>query len=110
MQYLVMLYMNEDPAADYSKISPAFVEYARQLTDAGVLKSGARLLPSTSATTVRVRDDEELFTDGPFAESREQLGGYYVFECPDLDDALKWAARCPVAREGAIEVRPLAHR
>lgn len=109
MQYLAMIYIDETVDADYSKTSPEFADYARQLTEAGVLKGGARLMPSSTGTTVRVRDDEELFTDGPFAEAREQLGGYFVFECANLDEALKWAAQCPGARSGTVEVRPLAY-
>ncbi|WP_236795828.1 YciI family protein [Amycolatopsis sp. GM8] len=109
MQYLVMIYIDETAPADYSKISPEFEDYARRLTEAGVFQAGARLLASSTATTIRVRDNEELFTDGPFAEAREQLGGYYLFECENLDEALKWAAQCPATQYGAVEVRPLAH-
>jgi hypothetical protein len=113
MQYLAMIYIDEtvdaDYNSDYSKTSPEYENYARQLTEAGVMTGGARLMPSSTATTVRVRDDEELFTDGPFAEAREQLGGYFVFECANLDEALKWAAQCPGARSGTVEVRPLAY-
>ncbi|GAB2974411.1 YciI family protein [Amycolatopsis acidiphila] len=109
MKYLTMIYVDESVPADYTRMSSDYEDYTRQLVEAGVLKDGARLLASSTATTVRVRDDEELFTDGPFAEAREQLGGYYVFDCANLDEALKWAAQCPGAREGAVEVRPLAH-
>lgn len=109
MQYLAMIYVDEKEYADYTKMSPEFAEYVQQLTDAGVRQGGGRLLPSSTATTVRVRDDEELITDGPFAEAREQLGGYLLFECADLDEALKWAARCPAAKNGTIEIRPLAY-
>lgn len=109
MKYLVMIYLDENQPADYGRISPEYEEYNRQLVDAGVRLDGNRLMGSASATTVRVRDDEELFTDGPFAEAREQLGGYFVLECENLDEALKWAAQCPGARSGAVEVRPLAH-
>jgi hypothetical protein len=108
MQYLTLIYVDETADADYSKMNTDYQDYTRQLAEAGVLKGGERLLASSTATTVRVRDDEELFTDGPFAEAREQLGGYYVFECANLDEALKWAAQCPGARSGAIEVRPIA--
>ncbi|TNC23216.1 YciI family protein [Amycolatopsis alkalitolerans] len=109
MQYLAMIYVDETAPADYSKTSPEYEEYNRQLSDAGVRKGGVRLGHSSTATTVRVRDGEELFTDGPFAEAREQLGGYFLFECENLDEALKWAAQCPGAQHGAVEVRPLAY-
>jgi hypothetical protein len=77
------------------------------MSAAGVLVDGGPLQPPSSATTVRVRDGEPLVTDGPFAELKEQIGGYYVLDCADLDEALRWAARIPAARFGAIEVRPL---
>jgi hypothetical protein len=109
MKYLVMIYVDETVPTDYSGMSPEYEDYNRQLVEAGVRLDGNRLLASSSATTVRVRDDEELFTDGPFAEAREQLGGYFVLECENLDEAMKWAAQCPGARSGAVEVRPLAH-
>lgn len=107
MQYLAMIYVDETEPANYGEVSADYQDYTRQLVEAGVIKGGERLQRSSTATTVRVRDDEELFTDGPFAEAREQLGGYYVFECANLDEALKWAAQCPGARSGAIEVRPI---
>jgi hypothetical protein len=111
MQYMVLIYLDEAEAdsAGYSKMSPEYEAYTAQLAEAGVVRAGNRLQRSSTATTVRVHDDEELFTDGPFAEAREQLGGFYVFECANLDEALKWAAQCPSARSGAVEVRPLAY-
>ena len=68
---------------------------------------GEGLQPTATATTVRVRDGERMLTDGPYAETKEQLGGYYLLECKDLDDALSWAAQIPEAKSGAIEVRPV---
>jgi hypothetical protein len=76
---------------------------------AGVLRGGAELKPTHSATTVRVRNGKTLTTDGPFAETKEQLGGFYLIDVPHLDDAVHWAARCPLAAGGSIEVRPLGH-
>ena len=73
----------------------------------GVLRGGARLRPSTDATTIRVRDGEVLTSDGPFAETKEQVGGYFLVDCKDLDEAIEIAAKIPHARSGAIEVRPL---
>jgi hypothetical protein len=72
-----------------------------------VKNTGEALLPTSAATTVRVRDGETLTTDGPFAETKEQLGGFYLLDCPDLDDAIKWAARIPGARTGSVEIRPV---
>ncbi|HKS44268.1 MAG TPA: YciI family protein [Amycolatopsis sp.] len=110
MEYAVLIYQDEVEAdkADYGKISPEYKTYTKQLIDSGVLREGRRLQRSSTATSVRVRDDEQLFTDGPFAEVREQLGGFYLIECADLDEALKWAAQCPGAKHGTVEVRPVA--
>jgi hypothetical protein len=74
---------------------------------AGVRRAGLALHPAAAATTVRLRDDEVLLTDGPFIESKEQLAGFYLFDCADLDEAVVWASRIPGARHGAIEVRPV---
>jgi hypothetical protein len=87
-----------------------FMKYAAfnaESADAGVRKAGIALHPVSATTTIRLRDDEVLMTDGPFIESKEQLSGFYVFECDDLDEAIRWAARIPGARHGAIEVRPV---
>ena len=81
--------------------------FNEQSAAAGVRHSGAALHPVSAATTVRLRDDEVLLTDGPFLESKEQLAGFYLLECENLDDALAWAGRIPGARHGAIEVRPV---
>ena len=112
MQYLLMIYANE---AEYAKIDPAtlqkvFEEYGaftQGIVKSGNFKAGDRLQPTTTATTVRIRDGKTLTTDGPFAETREQLGGYYLVEAKDLDAALGIAARIPGARSGSIEVRPI---
>ena len=87
--------------AEYGTVTQAMVE-------AGVFVHGDPLEPAATATTVRVRDGERLLTDGPFAEIKEQLGGYYVLDCPDLDSALEWASKIPAARFGAVEVRPIS--
>jgi hypothetical protein len=110
MEYAVLIYTNETQAGEaaLAKMQAEYQAYTQQLVDAGVMTGGRRLERSWAATTVRVRDNEQLFTDGPFAEAREQLGGFYLFECADLDEALKWAAQCPGARTGTIEVRPIA--
>jgi hypothetical protein len=112
MQYLLMIYANE---AEYAKIDPAtlqkvFEEYGaftQGIVKSGNFKAGDRLQPTTTATTVRIRDGKTLMTDGPFAETREQLGGYYLVDAKDLDEALAIAAKIPGARFGSIEVRPI---
>jgi len=112
MQYLLMIYADESRMKD---VTPAdreamYVEY-RALTDSliksGHMRAGDALQPTSTATTVRVRDGKVLTTDGPFAETKEQLGGYYLVEAKDLDEAAKLAARIPGARQGSIEVRPI---
>ena len=80
---------------------------AQALIDAGVLRGGSEIAPVNAATTVRVRDGKTLRTTGAFAETREQLGGYYLIDCATLDEAVNWAAQCPSALNGAIEIRPL---
>jgi hypothetical protein len=112
MQYLLMIYRNE---AELSKMNPAerqkitaeYGAFTQSIIQSGHFKAGDGLQPSTTATTVRVRDGKTLTTDGPFAETREQLGGYYLVEAKDLDAALAIAARIPGARDGSIEVRPI---
>jgi hypothetical protein len=112
MQYLLMIYENEAEAGkkDADAIQKMMEEYGvftQDIIQSGQFKAGDRLRPSTTATTVRVRDGKTLTTDGPFAETREQLGGYYLIEAGDLDAALAIAARIPTARWGSIEVRPI---
>jgi hypothetical protein len=114
MQYLLMIYSNEaeyakmDPAAG-KKMSDEFEVFTKDIIQSGNFKAGDRLRPASTATTVRVKDGKVLTTDGPFAETREQLGGYYLIEAKDLDAALGIAARIPSARHGygSIEVRPI---
>ena len=93
----------EDPDAPREE---AWAAYSLALQEAGVLVGGNGLRPADVATTVRVRNGERLLTDGPFAESKEHLIGFYVIEVPDLDSAVHWAARAPVARTGSVELRP----
>jgi hypothetical protein len=112
MQYLLMIYSNE---AEYAKLDPAtskkmsdeFETFTKDIIQSGNFKAGDRLQPISTATTVRIRDGKTMTTDGPFAETREQLGGYYLVEAKDLDAALAIAARIPGARYGSIEVRPI---
>jgi hypothetical protein len=112
MQYLLLIYRSE---AEVAKISPAdlsamYGEYSKltqEIKDSGNYLGGNPLKPTTTATTVRVRDGKRVVTDGPFAETKEQLGGYYLIEAKDLDQAISIAARIPGARHGSIEVRPI---
>lgn len=88
-----------------------WMDYTQAAQDAGVLLAGDQLEATTTATTVVVRDGKRIVTDGPFAETKEVLGGYYLFECANLDEALDWAAKCPAAYMGGkIEVRPIVER
>ncbi len=112
MQYLLMIYRNEAEqngmsAAAAQKMTAEYGEFTQSIIQSGNFKAGDRLQPVTTATTVRVRDGKMLTTDGPFAETREQLGGYYLVEAKDLDTAIGIAARIPTARVGSIEVRPI---
>jgi hypothetical protein len=112
MQYLLMIYRNEAEmnavsAAEGQKMMKEYETFTQSIIQNGNFKAGDRLQPASTATTVRVRDGKILTTDGPFAETREQLGGYYLIEAKDLDTALGIAARIPGARVGSIEVRPI---
>jgi hypothetical protein len=96
----------EAPAAGDVPTLQDYERFNREYAGRGVLRGGAELSPTSSATTVRVRGAEVLLTDGPFAETKEQLAGYYVIECDSLDDAIEIAAAVPGARLGAVEIRP----
>ena len=84
-----------------------YMKFGEEMTKRGVLQGGERLRPTTDATTVRVRDGEVLTSDGPFAETKEQMGGFYLVECQNLDEAIEVASKIPGARHGSIEVRPV---
>jgi hypothetical protein len=112
MRYMLLIYGEEtqqdETSDDAPEISPPWLEYTSWLLREGIHTAGERLAASSSATTVRVRDGNRLVTDGPFTETKEVLGGYYIIECDDLDKALEAAARCPaVAFGGSVEVRPI---
>jgi hypothetical protein len=112
MQYLLMVYRNEaefakNEATLGQKMLDEYQAFTQSIIQSGNFKAGDRLQPVSTATTVRVREGKVLTTDGPFAETREQLGGYYLIEAKDLNDALGIAARIPGARYGSIEVRPI---
>jgi hypothetical protein len=112
MQYLLLIYNAEaerakmDPAAMGAMVS-AYRSFTQGIVQSGHFKAGDALKPTSTATTVRVREGKILTTDGPFAETREQLGGYYLVEAKDLDEAIGIAARIPGALNGSIEVRPI---
>jgi len=110
MKYLLMIYADESQRGtpeDGTKMSQAHGAYAEALVKAGAMQGGERLRPSSDATTVRVRGGKTEVLNGPYAETREQLGGFYLIDVPDLDAALSWAARCPGAAMGTMEVRPI---
>jgi hypothetical protein len=112
MQYLLLIYANEAEIAGRSASALAtmtaeYTEFTKGIVQAGHFKAGDRLRPTSAATTVRVRNGKVVTTDGPFAETREQLGGYYLVEAKNLDEATAIAARIPGAKHGSIEVRPI---
>jgi hypothetical protein len=112
MKYLLLIYENESVAAgmaeaDQGKIWNEYMEYTDDIKKKGQYVAGEALQPVATATTVRVKDGKTVSTDGPFAETREQLGGFYMVEAKDLDEAIALAARIPASRTGSIEVRPI---
>jgi len=112
MQYLLLIYGSESQfgtlsAAEISGMSEEYGQFTQSIIASGNYKGGNRLHPVSKATTVSIRDGKTLVTDGPFAETKEQLGGYYLIEAADLDAATAIAARIPGARIGSIEVRPI---
>jgi hypothetical protein len=112
MQYLLLIYHNEAEWAkkNQAEAEPIYLQYRalrEDLQKKGKYVGGSQLKPTATATTVRVRNGKRLTTDGPFAETKEQLGGFFLIDASDLDEALSVAARIPAAQEGSIEVRPL---
>jgi len=112
MQYLLLIYDEEKkwgtmPPGERGEITAAYVDFTGSIKQSGHFVAGDALQPTSTATSVRVRDGKTLTTDGPFAETREQLGGYYLVEAKDLDEAISIAARIPSARFGTIEIRPV---
>ena len=112
MQYLLLIYGEEQaaesmPREQMTEVVNAYMAYTEALRDAKVLAASNRLRPTSTATSLRTSDGQIKVLDGPFAETKEQLGGYYLIDVPDLDAALSWAKRCPAARYGTVEVRPI---
>ncbi len=112
MRYMLLIYGNEQA---FSTMTPKDMEanmkewfaYTQDMKKAGVHLAGDPLQPTRTATTVRSKDGKPLTVDGPFAETKEQLAGYYMLEVPNLDEALRWATRCPAVKGGSVEVRPI---
>ena len=115
MHYMLLIYTNEDAAAresveEIARIREGHRQVMAETASRGILKGADPLQSTSTATTVRVQDGKVLVTDGPFAETKEQLAGYYILDCQNLDEAIDWAAKIPTAcggREGCIEIRPL---
>jgi hypothetical protein len=112
MQYLLLIYGNEAAMLNAPKEASkerlgAYIAYSEAMKKAGVLLGANRLQPTSAATTVRAPGGKQSVLNGPFADTKEQLGGYYLIEAPDLDAALSWAKRCPGSQHGSIEVRPV---
>lgn len=112
MKYTILLYEAEGEIAKRSETPRnehywgAYRTYTEALQKAGVMVGGAALQPNSVATTVRLNNGKRSVQDGPYAEAKEQLGGFYIIDVPDLDNAIDWASRCPAAATGAVEVRP----
>jgi hypothetical protein len=112
MRYQLLIHTDESQETALSPgetttMNAAYTAFVEEANAAGVLRGGERLQPTSTATTVRVRDGETLTTDGPYAETKEQFAGFFIVDCPDLDAAIGWASRVPGALHGAIEVRPI---
>ena len=117
MRYLLLIYDEQsaatDPAAaapseeDVTKVMGDYAAFTKELRDRGVFEAGEALQSVASASTVRLREGQTLITDGPFMETKEALGGFYMLNCRDLDEALEFAAKCPAAQFASIEVRPI---
>ena len=112
MRYMMLIYTDENieaqrsPAENEANMA-GYYAFTNEVRERGNFLSGDALQPTTMATTVRVHDGKTLPTDGPFAETKEQLGGFYILECKDLDEAIELAAKIPAAKEGSVEIRPV---
>ena len=108
MMYMALIYAEDGYQADYDGDMIAdYGAFTQDAVAAGVFKAGDALHPVSTASSVQMRNGKAQITDGPFAETKEQLGGYYLLDCKDLDEALNWAGRIPTAKHGTIEVRPV---
>jgi hypothetical protein len=109
MRYAALIYVPEGGPAEPGLLGE-YMAFSQSASEAGVMTGGERLAESTSATSVRVRNGKRSTSDGPFAETKEILGGFMILDCPSLDEAIEWAAKIPGARDGTIEVRPIIER
>jgi hypothetical protein len=111
MRYALLIYVEppavEPSAEENAAVMEAYNAFTSEAVEAGVMRGGEALEDAKTATSVRVRNGQTLVTDGPFAETKEEFGGYYLIEAPNLDEAIKWAAKIPAAVRGTIEVRPV---
>lgn len=112
MKYMLLVHgdekqMNSVPTVGDTGMSADYVAFNEAMIKAGVMVGGERLRPTSATTSVRVRDKKAVVLAGPYAETEEQLGGYYMIDVPDLDQAIEWAQKCPAAQYGTIEVRPI---
>ena len=112
MQYILLIMgderlMNAATEVDDTGMSADYAAYNEALMKAGAIRGGERLKPSSASTTVKVRDGKAVVLAGPYADTQEQLGGFYIIDVPNLDEAIEWAKKCPAAQFGTIEVRPI---
>ena len=112
MKYLLMTYVNENgwskmTKAEQEQGAAAYMAYGEALKKAGAIVGSNRLQPTSTATTVRIANGKSQVLDGPYVDTKEQLGGYFLIDAPDLDSAISWASRCPAAGHGVVEVRPI---
>jgi hypothetical protein len=108
MQYVFLIHDDEkSPRTGSPEVLARYGKFSEEVAGRGIMRGGARLRTTDAATTVRVRNGKTVTTDGPFAETKEQLGGFYILDCKDLDEALAYAAKIPSAEHGSIEVRPV---
>ena len=112
MQYMLLIYTADEigpqpGSAEFGQLIEDYGKFGQEASEAGVMVGGEALLPVNTATSLNVRDGKVTTTDGPFAETKETLGGYYILDCKDLDEALSYAAKTPSAAFGTIEVRPI---
>ncbi len=112
MKYILMTWVNENGWSKMTKTeqeqgAAAYMAYGEALKKAGALAGSNRLQPTSAATTVRIANGKSQVLDGPYVDTKEQLGGYFLIDVPDLDSAISWAARCPAAGHGVVEVRPI---
>ncbi len=112
MEFLLLIHEAESDRQDWSEndqtaLMAAYQAFGQSVMDAGVMRGGHALQPVAAGKTMRVREGAPMVTDGPFAETKEQLGGYYLLDCPDMASALAWAEKIPTAKTGYVEVRPI---